>query len=92
MNESVKPRDIYDDIVYNELIDASCVLEQIKSAAISANYYINNAEPPTKKDSAAGIVSDMLGIIKVLSETASDKLDIIDKKLAKYVVQDKWEE
>lgn len=49
MDESVKLQDIYDDIVYNELIDASCVLEQIKSAAISANYYINNAEPLTKK-------------------------------------------
>ena len=89
MSKQIKLKDIYDDIVYNELVDASCILEQIRSAAVSANYYINNAEPPTKKDSAAGIVSDMLDIIKVLSETASDKLNIIDKKLAEYAAQDK---
>lgn len=49
MSEPVKLQNIYDDIVYNELVDASCILEQIRSAAVSANYYINNAEPPTKK-------------------------------------------
>ncbi len=89
MSKQVKLQDIYDDIIYNELVEASCVLEQIKAAAISAGYYLNNAEQLVKKDSAAGVASDVLDAIKALSETACDKLNIIDKKLAEYAAQDK---
>ena len=84
MSKQVKLQDIYDDIVYNELIEASCVLDQIKAAAISAGYYLNNAEQPVKKDSAAGVASDVLDSIILLSETASNKLNIIDQKLVGY--------
>ena len=73
----VKLKDIYDDIVYNELVDASCILEQIRSAAVSANYYINSCEYYVC-DEEMGVCNT----IESLAETLKVAIEVVRNDIA----------